>query len=215
MLYRLFLGSIASCCCWFGGLPVTAIEASTDTRSPTLEQLSTTDHTSLENGAVLVSEVDGNYIARVLIEASAAEVWAVLTDYANFPDFIPNVVESEVIESGENRSVVEQVSEQQVFLVTVKSRLRTEQIETENQRIDFRLVSGDLDELEGYWLIEPIANSTSEASPADSQKVLLSHVVTVKPKRGTPVNLFHNLFQDVLQETLAAIRQEVQQRQNE
>jgi ribosome-associated toxin RatA of RatAB toxin-antitoxin module len=207
MLYRLFLGSIAGSFCWLGCIfPVSVIDAATETRSPTLEQLSTTDRTALENGDVLLGEADGSYVARVAIEASAAEVWAVLTDYANFPDFIPNVVESEVLESEDNRSVVEQVSEQQVFLLTVKSRLRTEHLETENQRIDFRLVSGDLAELEGYWLIEPIA---------DSQKVLLSHVVTVKPKRGTPVHLFDDLFQDALRDTLAAIRQEVQQRQNE
>ncbi len=189
-----------------------AFSTETETPSPTLEELSTDDRTSLENGDILLAEADGKYIVRVLIEASAAEVWAVLTDYANFPDFIPNVVESEVLESADNRSVVEQVSEQQVFLLTVKSRVRTENIETENQRIDFRLISGDMAELEGYWLLEPIANSDPGESRAESPKILLSHVVTVKPERGTPLNLFRDLFGDVLQETLAAIRQEVKER---
>jgi ribosome-associated toxin RatA of RatAB toxin-antitoxin module len=188
--------------------PAAIAHSETYRTATALEQLSTSDRTALENGEVVISEAEGKYTARILIDASAAEVWEVLTDYSNFQNFIPNVVSSEILESEENRTIIEQVSEQEVLLFKVKSRIRTENIETEDRRIDFRLVEGDLAQLQGSWTLESIASESTE----ETTQILLTQEVEVEPERGTPISVFNDLFQDALQETMTSIRDEVKQR---
>ncbi len=147
---------------------------------------------------------DASYTVSVNLEASAEDIWSVIADYGRFSHFLPNIVSSEILEVEGNRHVVEQVSEQQVLFFQVRSRLRTENLEIQNQRIDFRLLEGDLNQLEGYWVIEATENP---------QVHRLRQTVTVTPPPGTPDAVFHSIFRQSLTDNLAAIRDEIQRRQ--
>ncbi|MFP4220214.1 MAG: SRPBCC family protein [Phormidium sp.] len=162
--------------------------------------------TGPESEIQISREDENTYNLAVTLDASAEETWSVIADYGSFSHFLPNIISSEVLEIEGNRHVVEQVSEQQVLFLRIRSRIRTENLETENQRIDFRLLEGDLNQLEGSWMIE-----TTE----DGQIVRLTQTVTVAPPPGTPDGVFHTVFRQSLTDNLEAIRDEIQRRQME
>jgi ribosome-associated toxin RatA of RatAB toxin-antitoxin module len=190
--------------------PISISRANTELPITEIEQLSLDEKTALENGDIIITGTEGQYVARMLVEASVEDLWAVLTDYNNFTEFLPNIVSSEVIESEGNSYLVEQVSKQRILLFNIESRLLTENVQTENQRIDFKLVEGDLSQFQGYWAIEQIPSSVAEEAP----QLLVTQSIEVQPDRGTPENLFYDIFKSALEKTLTAIRDEVDRRKN-
>ncbi len=173
-----------------------------------VDRLPLKQRVTLRNGQPLVTVKDGQYTARILVTAPKSIAWQVLTDYNNLPKFIPSVVSSKLISTNGNQKVVEQVDQRQVLLVTVKSRIRSAITETGTDRIDFKQIEGDLQQMQGYWTLEPIAPYKG----AKPDQVLITQVVTVQPKAGTPRGLFFDLFRTSLGETLGSIQQEILRR---
>ncbi len=173
-----------------------------------VDQLPVSERVKLRNGQVLVTGEKGKYTAKVLLTASPDIAWEVLTDYDHFSKFLPHTVSAKVISVNGNQKVVEQVDTRQVFLMNVQSRIRSATTETPKSRIDFRQIDGDLQSLEGYWKIEPVA----PYSGAKANQVLITQVVDAQPKSGTPKKIFYNLFKDSLGEIMIAIRKEVDRR---
>lgn len=186
----------------------TAIPGSAELFNSPIDRLSASDRTVLKSGQTLVTGEKGNYVAKVLVKSSQDAAWSVLTDYGSLSKFLPNVVSSKVLESNGNRKVIEQVDARQVFLINVRSRIRSSITETAKTRIDFQQVDGDLQKLQGYWTVEPVA----PFSGAKANQVLITYVVDAQPKPGTPKGIFYNLFKDSLGQTLSVISQEVLRR---
>lgn len=186
----------------------TAIPGSAQLFNSPIDQLSASDRTVLKSGQALVTGEKGNYVAKVLVKSSQDAAWNVLTDYGSLSKFLPNVVSSKILESNGNRKVIEQVDARQIFLINVRSRIRSSVTETAKTRIDFQQVDGDLQKLQGYWTVEPIA----PFSGAKANQVLITYVVDAQPKPGTPKGIFYNLFKDSLGQTLSVISQEVVRR---
>ena len=156
------------------------------------------------NNQTVVSGENGQYRAEILVNASAAALWGVLTDYNNFNQFIPNVTSSEVIESKGETNIIEQISQRTFLGIPIKTVIRTENLEIDREQINFTLIDGDLSKLEGYWKIEPVASSQS------GDRVLLIHQVEAQPPAGIPADIFYDIFEDSLAPTLDAIRQEAE-----
>ncbi|MGB3491812.1 MAG: SRPBCC family protein [Elainellaceae cyanobacterium] len=172
-----------------------------------LRQLPAQEQAALQGGDATVTGGNGQFTGRVLINASAPEVWQVLTDYDNFERFFPNIETSRLLESSDNRSVFEQINVVQVFLFTQRSRIVVASTENYPQQIDFSLVEGDLESLQGSWQIESISSSPNQ--------VLITHQVSVEPNQGGAVrNVFFGIYQNVLEDTLAALKQEAERRIN-
>ncbi len=171
-------------------------------------QLPGTEQSALQQGEILVTAEAGRFQGKVLVKASPAVVWSVLTDYGNFSTFIPNVVSSEILESDGNQKVIEQISIRQVFVVSVRSRVRSALTETPQTHIDFQMIEGDLESLQGRWQLEPIAPSTS-ASPI---QVLITYTATAAPPSGPFEDAFPDIYKSALKETLSGIRDEVRSR---
>lgn len=154
-----------------------------------------------DNQTVVTGE-QGQYLASIVINASSAEVWEVLTDYTNFNQFIPNVTSSQLIESNGNVKIIEQISERILFGLPIQTRMRTQNEEIYQQQINFTLINGDLSKLEGYWKIESVTSANSR----DNQ-VLLTHQVEAQPPAGIPPAIFYEIFKNSLEPTMNAIRQ--------
>lgn len=170
-----------------------------------LRQLPAQEQAALQGGDATVTGGNGQFTGRVLINASAPEVWQVLTDYDNFERFFPNIETSRLLESSDNRSVFEQINVVQVFLFTQRSRIVVASTENYPQQIDFSLVEGDLESLQGSWQIESISSSPNQ--------VLITHQVSVEPNQGGAVrNVFFGIYQNVLEDTLNALKQEAERR---
>ncbi|MGF1499269.1 MAG: SRPBCC family protein [Elainellaceae cyanobacterium] len=164
----------------------------------------------LRRGKAIVTHSGDRYIGQVIVNASPDMVWDVITDYQNFSRFLPSIVSSEVLESQGDRTVVEQVGSRRVVLADVKSRLRTENIETPKQRIDFHLLEGDLKTFEGHWQLYILENPVGNAD--SSEQTLIVQSTQAKAGIGLLEGSFGRAFMDSVQENLAAIQAEVERR---
>lgn len=174
-----------------------------------LDRLPVNERAALRDGEVTVQvSEEGLYTTRVLVETSAAQVWEVLTDYEGSVSYAPNLISSTVLETTGDRTIVEQVSERKILFFTFRSRIRTENIASNERRIDFRAIEGDFPVLEGYWQIEPIA----PFSGAEPTAVLIEQQVTAVPPDGVPGDIFRDAFQSSLAELMQALKGEIERR---
>ena len=164
---------------------------------------------ALRQGETVITGQAGQYTAQVMVAASPATAWAVLTDYENFADFLPTVAKSQVLEDQGDRKVVEQIDRRQVLLAPVESRLCTENHEYPDcLRIDFRLLEGDLKELQGYWRVDAIAT----APETEPEAVLVTQAIAAEAGVGLLDRAFYGLLESSLQENLQAIKHEAERR---
>jgi ribosome-associated toxin RatA of RatAB toxin-antitoxin module len=190
------------------GLSRSALAAEPGLFNSAVDQLPASARATLRSGNAVVSGDQGRYVARILVTANRDAVWSVLTDYNNFPKFLPNIISTKIIETKGNQKVVEQVDSRQVFLFTITSRVRLAITESDRQKVEFRQVDGDLQSINGYWQLEPIA-AYQGATPT---QVLITQVVEAQPKSGTPKDTFYDIFKGSLTQTMVAVSREVSTR---
>jgi ribosome-associated toxin RatA of RatAB toxin-antitoxin module len=188
----------------------TTLAAETGLFTSAVDQLPASARATLRSGNAIVSGDQGRYVARALVTGTSETVWAVLTDYNNFPKFLPNIVSTKIIETNGNQKIVEQVDSRQVFLFTITSRVRLAITESDRRnKVEFRQIDGDLQSISGYWQIEPIAPYQG----ATPNQVLITQVVEAQPKAGTPRDTFYDIFRGSLNQTMLAVSREVSSRE--
>lgn len=178
----------------------------TPTKNP-LDNLSARERASLRQGKPVVSGENGDYTARILLNATPSQAWAVITDYNNYSHFMPNVTASAVIESNGNNYIFEEVNRFHVApLINVTERTRLAITEIPQSSLQFQMVKGKLKQLQGSWSIQPIANY-----PGTTQ-VLLTHKMQAQPKSKTSKSVFYSLFRRHVEATVEAVGKEVSRR---
>ena len=177
---------------------------STDTY---LASLSTTDWATLASGRVLLKGGMGQYEVMVATSVDGATAWEVLTDYGNFHRFLPTVAESRVVGLEGDRTIVEQLDRRRILLSTVESRIRTENLELNQQQISFQLLEGNLEYMYGHWRLDL-------APPQYRSLLLVSQQVQAAAERdlGPFKGMFYRLFEASLVETIQAVRSEMERR---
>lgn len=164
--------------------------------------LSDLQQQALQCGEAIVSGHAGQYVAQVVIESEPETAWQVLTDFEHLAQFLPNVVATQVLEASFQRTVVEQTNVSQILFAQVHSKVRTENRVMAPGKLGFNLLKGDLNHLQGYWQVLPLATS----------QVLVKQVVSADADLGFLEGSFHLLFRETLKRTLAAIQTETQAR---
>ncbi|MEO1670933.1 MAG: SRPBCC family protein [Cyanobacteria bacterium J06631_2] len=173
-----------------------------------VDRLPLEQRVSLKRGELVFTGEDGNYVSRLLITTSLDNAWQVLTDYENFADFLPGVTSSELIESSGDRKVFEQTNKIKTLVFSIESRVQVATTETYPEQIAFEAVDGDLETMDGIWMLEAV--SPYPSAPPD--QVLLTHKVMVEPADAPSNGIFFSIYEDRLQETLEAIRIETERR---
>ncbi|MDJ0593972.1 MAG: SRPBCC family protein [Pleurocapsa sp. MO_226.B13] len=163
---------------------------------------------ALRRGEVIFLGEKGNYTCRILANSSVENAWQVLTDYENFAKFLPGVKSSELIEQQGDRKVFEQINKIKTLVFSIESRMQIANTETYPQQIAFEAVDGDIETLKGEWTLEPV--SPYPSAPPD--QVLLTHKVVVEPAKTISDGLFFKIYENRLEETVAAIKQETEKR---
>ena len=163
---------------------------------------------SLRNGELVFLGEKGDYTCRMLVKTSVDNAWQVLTDYEHFAEFLPGVIGSKLIETNGDRKIFEQTNKIKTLIFSVESRIEIASVESYPTQIAFQAIDGDLKTLNGEWLLEPV--SPYPSAPPD--KVLLTHKVVVEPAEAPSDGIFFNIYEDRLQETLLAIKQEAEKR---
>lgn len=163
---------------------------------------------ALRKGEVIFLGEKGEYTCRILTNSSIEDAWQVLTDYENFSKFLPGVQSSELIEQTGDRTVFEQVNKVKTLVFSIEARLQIANTETYPQQIAFEAIDGDIKTLKGKWTLEPV--SPYPSAPAD--QVLLTHKVVVEPNKSLSDEIFFKIYENRLEETLSAIKQETEKR---
>ncbi|MDJ0535774.1 MAG: SRPBCC family protein [Xenococcaceae cyanobacterium MO_207.B15] len=171
-----------------------------------VDKLPTLERVALREGKAILKGDDGEYTCRILVNGSVDTAWQVLTDYDNFENFLPSVSDSELVEQNGERKVFEQINKIRTLIFTTKSRVRIAVTESYPQTIDFNFVDGDLESLDGTWLLEPVSPYPS----APPNQVLITHRVKVAPGSTPSRSIFYNIYENTLEKTLVAIKQEVE-----
>ncbi|MEM6591582.1 MAG: SRPBCC family protein [Cyanobacteria bacterium P01_C01_bin.73] len=176
--------------------------------SEALPSLSKRDCRRLQQGQIVVTGQSGTYTIHGLVSAAPETAWSVLNDFSGFAKFLPTVVSSRVVESNGDRSVVEQVDQRKVFFQEINSTVRTENIR-HDQQIDFHMIEGDLQQMEGFWRIDAIAaDSENDAS----EQVLVTQKVSAQAGIGVFDGVFFKIFEGSVKENMKAICQEITRR---
>lgn len=163
---------------------------------------------ALRQGEVILLGEKGSYTCRILTDSSIENAWQVLTDYENFANFLPGVVNSALLEQQGDRKVFEQINKIQTLVFSIESKMQIANIETYPQQIAFEAVDGDIKNMKGKWTLEPVSPYPS----APPNQVLLTHQVVVEPASTPSDDLFFKIYENRLTETLIAIKQETEKR---
>lgn len=173
-----------------------------------VDRLSVVDRVALRKGSVVFNGEKGNYLCRILVDGSIDNAWQVLTDYNNFDSFLPGVTESQLVLNQGNHKIFEQINLVKTLLFRKEARIRLSITEDYPQKIYFDIVDGDVENLNGNWLLEPVSLYPS----APPSQVLITHQVEVRPTKQLGNSIFYQIYENNLSQTLSAIKTEVESR---
>lgn len=178
-----------------------------------LESLSTVDRERLEGGATVVlpyrpdesnvDDADDRFVSvALLIEGRRKTIWEVIHDKENAEHFLDGVLESRVLERGENEIVVEQRTHvggpKGSYLYTLRHRLFP------MKRSDFTFVEGEIRNVIGsWWIFDTDRNGT----------FLVVYSLHIDPGRFAPQFVVKRGMKKTMPETIMAIEREVRKRE--
>jgi hypothetical protein len=187
----------------FIGLALAALAALFSARAPAQDSsVDWIDWDAVENGEVMLQiEMTEGIVTIDLalrIEADSQAIWDVLTACEVTPEYVPNVIACQQIDSIDN-------GQSELFLQTVKPAFFLPKFEhvfrldySPPERIDMHHVSGPMDVLDGSWRLLPRADDS----------IVLVHTMRVKP--GFPVPRF--FVRNTLRRDLPGVLREVRAR---
>lgn len=166
----------------------------------------------LAEGDAIANREQDRFQGQVLIPLPQDQVWQVLTDYNNFSDFLPGVIENQATVTQEGNSqrslIMTSTSVNQVLLARIQSTIELELQEQPTEQIAFSLISGDnLSQLEGTWQLETIAPPDTPPFQGSDTATLVTYRATAITSAG-PQGIFANIFESQIRTNLTAIQQE-------
>ena len=99
----------------------------------------------------------------VLIWYTAQEMFALVTDVASYPQFLPWCDHSRVLEQGDS-SMLAEVG---IAFAGIKQTFTTRNQHVPGRRVDLKLVSGPFSNLDGSWTFTPVGDGTQRACKVD------------------------------------------------
>jgi ribosome-associated toxin RatA of RatAB toxin-antitoxin module len=160
----------------------------------------------LRQGHIVLLGQSGAYEVWSRVKAPQPTAWSVLRDYEQFPTFLPSVVSCRILEQEEGRTVVERRDRRKIGFMPIKVRIVTENREINDTRIDYRLVKGNLDAMEGSWCVLPMETDTDE--PA----TLVIQTIRAEASMGPLQGYFFDVFETGLKDTMTDLRKEMERR---
>jgi hypothetical protein len=148
----------------------------------------------------------GRFHAAVQIAAEPEAIWAVMTDCARAPSFVPNLKRCERVEAAADGTW--EVLRHEVKYLWLWPRIRYvfRADYRRPQRIDFRRVSGDLKEQEGSWVLERLADGTG---------TIVGYEVYLDPGTWVPRSIVQRALARDLPALMSALRTRVQNEQRQ
>ncbi|MGA7952457.1 MAG: SRPBCC family protein [Gloeobacterales cyanobacterium] len=181
-----------------------------------VDQLPVEERVALRKGNI---SLDGNedkqgvvkYTARILVNASQKEAWAVLTDYDNLKKYTPNLVDSTLLApDAQGHKRLRQTFQRQVLFFPVRSSVTVAVTEQPDEKLQFERTEGFFEQFTGGWTIQPV----DEIPPGSGPKTLLTYQVAAKTDNSVPKGMLREAFKEDIPKTLESIRQEISRRRS-
>jgi ribosome-associated toxin RatA of RatAB toxin-antitoxin module len=137
--------------------------------------------------------------SKIFIPARPDSVWMLLTDYDHLREYVPNMVESRLLEDHGSVKLIEQVGRGRWFFFGKKARVVLEVEEHKYSRLDFHVVDGDFNVFDGSWQLYPRKGGT-----------LLTYSLSVKPKFFVPGFVVKSVLSHDVPQKLVAIRDRIE-----
>ena len=135
--------------------------------------------------------------SKIFIPVRTDSVWMVLTDYDHLREFIPNMIESRLLEDHGTVKLIEQVAEGKWFMLGKRARVVLEVEEHKYSRLDFHVVDGDFSVFDGSWELVP---------GKGGRGTWLSYRLSEKPRFLVPGFLVKHVLSRDIPMRLAAVR---------
>lgn len=182
-------------------LGLTTIWAASTAAQTTLPDLSWVERELLDAGEIAVrSDKEGGGIVSVdiaiKIHAPAQAIWSILTACELSPEYVPNVVDCERVETldGGTAELFVQTVKPAFFLPRFEHVFRLDYHPFE--RIDVSRVSGPIEHMQGSWWLLPEADGT----------ILLAHSLELNPGMPVPRVFVRAALRRNTEKIMAAVR---------
>jgi len=154
----------------------------------------------LRNGDVLVEnirldEMGGAARVQALFQGTAESVWALLESCAANYRFIEGLLDCEVLESADTHALTRHALKKN--MLTPRMEYMFETVREPYRWIAIRLLSGDLDIMEGNWRFDPLDDGTF---------LLVTHRIRVQPRIPVPRWLVRRTLRNDLGDMVACMR---------
>jgi ribosome-associated toxin RatA of RatAB toxin-antitoxin module len=167
----------------------------------TLPHLDLNQRQRLERGEVIVvtskipDQPAGTMQAAVLIETKAELIWKTLINCDRAPKFFPGLEACRILETNADTKIMEHQVKLSWYLprMTYVFKARYEPF----RRIEFKRIGGDLDAMEGHWVMNEIHGG---------RKTIVAYSVFMDPGIFVPQWLVHWVLRDYVPEFLLALR---------
>jgi ribosome-associated toxin RatA of RatAB toxin-antitoxin module len=139
--------------------------------------------------------------ASVLLDVPADRVIAVVQDYAQYKEFLPNFEASRVLsQRGAAALVFVQVAIMKgAAHIWAELKLKPRKSEGPTHVIEAKMLKGNVDHMEALW----------EVTPVDAQRTLVSFEIIVDPNLPLPSSLISDENRKTARKTLRALRERV------
>jgi ribosome-associated toxin RatA of RatAB toxin-antitoxin module len=142
--------------------------------------------------------------AKIQVPHSLEQVWQVLTDYENYPEFIPHLTQNRRLDSPTSSIRLEEVSIKSFMGMKFVYRAIFDVEQKFPQEIHYQLIAGEFKALYGYYRLDPWLLADNSAG------TLLCHNFIIWPKRFPPVGIVERVLRRDTPVILLAIRQRVE-----
>jgi ribosome-associated toxin RatA of RatAB toxin-antitoxin module len=146
--------------------------------------------------------------ARAVVDAPHELIWATLTDYANFPDFVPGMRSSRILERRGPTALVHQQGEAKFLFFSHQIDVLVETTERAPSLIEIRLVRGSLRQLTGRYELEKLATAAGD-------RQVLRWIGTIEPESGLPPLIGELLVRANIQDQFVGMVREIERREAE
>jgi ribosome-associated toxin RatA of RatAB toxin-antitoxin module len=157
----------------------------------------------LERGEIVTDLTDGpggrrDARARALVAAPPEKIWAAITDYENYKNFMPLTTKSEV-RKREGNQVWFYTELSFGFLKTLRYQIKLT-LDKPKWTIVWSLVDGDLKSNDGGWQLEPYGK--------DGQETFVTYTANVQAGFAVPGFVMNKLTQASLPQLIQVVRQQ-------
>lgn len=143
--------------------------------------------------------------ASAFVQATPQQAWGVLTDYERLPKFVPELVQSKVINRNGGDILLEQESQADFLFFSRKLHVTLRVVEQPFSTVHIALVSGDMKECKARWELESVQEN-------GRQGTRIRYRAKMEPAFFIPPLVGESFARGRVQKTVEAVAGEIERR---